>query len=399
MIDKCDPNIASWTKHGDMFQIQDRKEFETRILPSYFGNKKFSSFTRQLNFYGFQKMQSTPNKNAAFDAEIAKHLTFYHRYFQRGKMDLLINIRKQTIKKEKKNGSCNSGDSKEMKKEPNNGVSASTSGSSSIDQRSQIDTLKKRVESLEKAVEKLQSMIFGQQNQEQIVFHGSHNPLMKVGTSLCTSLCSGNNESKDYHQLEKVKHHESNTVTTLEPREFQDHDTKKNSNKRVYSDDYLAHYFSDHIERQVTISSKLSLSSFFSNDNSIFCNSEPLPFMEKEPTPKRRKSISGSRFNEATYDVYELPANSLKTPVDQSKPTLPPHPKSKNHLPNDIQYMQIPIVSTDRIESFNSLSSNASFSQMDPSSVFGTETSLSSFMSTRLDFDFDSLTSCTILNK
>lgn len=408
MIDNCDHNIASWTKHGDMFQIQDRKEFESRILPSYFGNKKFSSFTRQLNLYGFQKMQSAPNKND-FDPEIAKHPTFYNPHFQRGKTDSLINIQKQTNKKERKNGS--GGSKGKIKKEPNNVVSADTSDSRhSVDKQNQIETLKKRVQSLEKDIEKLRSIILGQ-NQEQIQFHGNFLASMKANSSyhqLDHAKSDKNNDiitkhndkrpsedqgCKEYHDIEgnskKQKRVNSDNYVVCSSEDFgckEYHDIERNSTKRIYiDDDYLSHYFSDHIERQQ------SSSSFLSNDVSILYKFEPVSLMEIEPTPKRRKNSSGSSFKEATFDIQEFQSNSLETPVDRSKPTLPPHPKSKSHLPNDIQYLQIPVgarVSSDRQESFTSLSSscfslsfqsfeNASFSHLDPSSMSGRETSLS----------------------
>ncbi len=40
-----------------MFVIKDQKVFEQHIIPKFFDHNKFSSFARQLNFYGFRKMQ------------------------------------------------------------------------------------------------------------------------------------------------------------------------------------------------------------------------------------------------------------------------------------------------------------------------------------------------------
>jgi len=397
MIDKCDPNIASWTNDGDMFQIRNRQEFETKILPRYFGNKKFSSFTRQLNLYGFQKMQSAPNKNAAFDAEIAKYPSFYHSHFQRGKMELLINIHKQTMKKQPKNGSSSSRDSSLTKEEPSNDNGAHTSGSS-VDRQKQIDTLKKRVQSLEEVVQSLQSMVLGHQNYTQIHLPASHHSLMKQETR---------RKSYDDNNTSTLRNDQSHLS---ESQSIQDHhDLKRNaSKKRVHSDDHFSHYVNDHSERRLTISSpKQSIPSLLSNDDASFYNFEPLLFTEeeKEPSPKRRKSFSGSVH---TFDIFELQSNSSQT-VDRSKPTLPPHPKSKSHLPNDIQYLQIPVDaggSTDRQESLNSFSSfalsvslfeNTSFPSIDSSVLATRESSFSSFISTRIDLD--SLPSCTVFNE
>ncbi|CAJ1946620.1 unnamed protein product [Cylindrotheca closterium] len=96
MIDTCDPNIASWTADGDMFVVKDPDVFATSVIPAYFDHNKFSSFARQLNFYGFRKMQSKPIRNSDFDANTAKHVTFFNENFKRGRCDLLKNIQRST---------------------------------------------------------------------------------------------------------------------------------------------------------------------------------------------------------------------------------------------------------------------------------------------------------------
>lgn len=96
MIDTCDPGIASWTPDGDMFVVKDPDLFASSIIPQYFDHNKFSSFARQLNFYGFRKMQSKPIRNSDFDANTAKHVTFFNENFKRGRCDLLKKIQRST---------------------------------------------------------------------------------------------------------------------------------------------------------------------------------------------------------------------------------------------------------------------------------------------------------------
>lgn len=96
MIDSCDPSIASWTEEGDMFIVKDPDVFATQVIPQYFDHNKFSSFARQLNFYGFRKMQSKPIRNSDFDTGTAKHVTFYNENFKRGRCDLLKKIQRST---------------------------------------------------------------------------------------------------------------------------------------------------------------------------------------------------------------------------------------------------------------------------------------------------------------
>jgi HSF-type DNA-binding len=79
-----------------MFVVKDPDVFSKQVIPQYFDHNKFSSFARQLNFYGFRKMQSKPIRNSDFDAAAAKHVTFYNENFKKGRCDLLKKIQRST---------------------------------------------------------------------------------------------------------------------------------------------------------------------------------------------------------------------------------------------------------------------------------------------------------------
>jgi len=96
MLESSPPEIAAWTSDGEMFVVKDPDRFASQIIPQYFDHNKFSSFARQLNFYGFRKMQSKPIRNSDFDANTAKHVTFYNEHFKRGRHDLLKKIQRST---------------------------------------------------------------------------------------------------------------------------------------------------------------------------------------------------------------------------------------------------------------------------------------------------------------
>jgi hypothetical protein len=96
MIETCDPDICSWADDGDMFVVKNPDRFAEDIIPQYFDHNKFSSFARQLNFYGFRKIQTRPLRNDDFDRATAKWVTFHNENFKRGRLDLLQKIQRST---------------------------------------------------------------------------------------------------------------------------------------------------------------------------------------------------------------------------------------------------------------------------------------------------------------
>ncbi|CEG46219.1 hsf-type dna [Plasmopara halstedii] len=104
LLERCPSDVASWTIKGDSFVVKQPAVFAEHVIPTYFKHRKFSSFVRQLNLYGFRKVRATSASALIDDIETGVEedaspkdwWEFRHERFVRGRRDLLCEIRRRS---------------------------------------------------------------------------------------------------------------------------------------------------------------------------------------------------------------------------------------------------------------------------------------------------------------
>ncbi|GJD12506.1 Heat stress transcription factor B-2b [Galdieria sulphuraria] len=89
LAESSNSSFVHWIHSGDCFEVFRPTEFAHQVLPNYYKHNNFSSFIRQLNQYGFRKIDK-------------ERWLFQHPCFKRGRKDLLSRIgRRKSNQKQK----------------------------------------------------------------------------------------------------------------------------------------------------------------------------------------------------------------------------------------------------------------------------------------------------------
>lgn len=91
-------HLISWNANGTSVVVTNFDEFSNQVLGKHFKHSNFSSFIRQLNMYGFYKVNKTPRGHRhAPDTQVWE---FSHPKFIRNRPELLDEIRRKALDSE-----------------------------------------------------------------------------------------------------------------------------------------------------------------------------------------------------------------------------------------------------------------------------------------------------------
>ncbi|KAI8917485.1 HSF-type DNA-binding-domain-containing protein [Powellomyces hirtus] len=98
VLDRRYQHLINWNWGGTSFIVRNLVEFSREVLPKHFKHNNFASFVRQLNMYGFHKVNKSP-RGSRTGAE-NQIWEFSHLKFLRDRPHLLDDIKRKSVDSE-----------------------------------------------------------------------------------------------------------------------------------------------------------------------------------------------------------------------------------------------------------------------------------------------------------
>ena len=173
MIDTCDPTIAGWSTDGASFLVRDTDRFAKTVIPQFFKHNKWSSFVRQLNFYGFKKVKGEA-VTVAQEERLEGMVQFRHEHFLRGRPDQLVEIQRRKMLAQQQ-AAANAQLQQQQKNKKQLAHVAGNCDFSTEDtaSKSEVKALRDRITAMSKNIDNLATMVENMQVQDMNIEAGS----------------------------------------------------------------------------------------------------------------------------------------------------------------------------------------------------------------------------------